>query len=276
MNLKQNVNGQEVESAVQYINNRCDQQATTALVLGTGLGKSIDSFNTIVEIPYSDIPFSPISTVEGHSGKLILANNNGKNIWVLSGRMHIYEGYTASQSTFMIHVLAGLGVVDIYITNAVGGVNPHYSEGEIILINDHINFFPDNPLRGLNDDSRGPRFTDMSTAYCPNMLSKIYTAALQHNIKLKTGVYFGWPGPTLETPAEYRMIHIIGADVVGMSSIPEVIVARYYEMKVCMLSVVSNVCFPKEKIKLTTIDSVIKVMNQSALIVGKILSSVLQ
>lgn len=276
MNLAYNIDGDKINQAVQFIKKKTNLKGSTAIVLGTGLGGAIENFHVILEILYSEIPHAPISTVQGHQGKLLLVKNEKKYVWILSGRMHIYEGYTASQSTFMIHVLAALGVTDIYITNAVGSVNPHYEEGEIIIINDHINFFPDHPLRGLNDENRGPRFPDMSTTYCPKLHSKIFNSALNFNMRLKSGVYFGWPGPSLETPAEYKMIHILGADVVGMSSIPEVIVARYYGINVCMLSVVSNVCYPKEKIKPTTIESVIKIMNEASTNVGNILISALK
>ncbi len=272
MELKQNFNSLEVDEAVNYVDNRIDnEKALDALVLGTGLGNSIESFSIIGEIPYQDIPFAPMSTVQSHTGKIILANNGKKNIWILSGRMHMYEGYSASQSTFLIHVLAGLGVKNLFITNAVGGVNPHYQEGEIVLINDHINFFPDHPLRGINEESRGPRFPDMSVPYSEVLSKKVMDATKKLSIPIKQGVYFGWPGPSLETPAEYKMINIIGADVVGMSSIPEVIVGKYYDMDVCMLSVVSNVCYPKDRIKFTTLDSVIKIMNAKAQDLGKIL-----
>ena len=272
MELKQNFNGLEVDEAVKYVQNVLENiVVNAALVLGTGLGGSIQNFTILKQIPYGDIPFAPISTVQSHSGKLLLASNGKVNFIILSGRMHMYEGYSASESTFLIHVLAGLGIKNLYITNAVGGVNPHYEEGEIVLINDHINFFPDHPLRGVNDESRGPRFPDMSIAYSASLGEKIKKAAISQNINIKEGIYFGWPGPSLETPAEYNMIRIIGADVVGMSSIPEVIIGRYYDMEVCMISIVSNVCFPKDRIKNTTIDSVINIMNSRALDLGKVL-----
>ena len=273
--LKNNFDVEKVTEASKYIANYFEEKPVQAIILGTGLAQAIEDVNIVKSLCYSEIPFSPISTVESHKGKIHLAIINDHLTWLLSGRFHYYEGYSASESTFMIHVLAGLGVKKIFITNAVGGVNPHFSEGDLVLIEDHINFFPDHPLRGKNDESYGPRFPDMSVAYDTDLSQQLINSANELKIDLKKGIYFGWPGPSLETPAEYRMIYRMGGDVVGMSGVPEVLVARYYGIRVCMISVVSNVCFPKEKIKETTINDVIRVVSNSAIRVGMLLSKVL-
>jgi len=275
INLKNNFNPLEIEEAVSYLYNYFTEKPGKAVILGTGLGPVMEGVKTIKSLPYQEIPFSPVSTVVSHQGKISLAQINDELFWILAGRFHYYEGYTASQSAFMIHVLAGLGVKNLFITNAAGGVNPHFKEGELVVIEDHINLFPDHPLRGKNDESFGPRFPDMSVAYDPKMRSKIIDVSKELGISMQKGVYVGLPGPSLETPAEYRMIHILGGDVVGMSGIPEVLVARYYKVNICMISVVSNVCFPKERITETTVEEVIQIVNNSARDLGRVILKVL-
>ena len=253
----------QLKESQKYISERLGKQARTAIILGTGLGDITAIFEIIKVISYNEIPNFPISTTESHKGELILGKIGDQEVVIVSGRFHMYEGYSAAESTYIIHVLHSIGIHRLLITNAVGGVNPHYEEGDIVLVTDHINFFPENPLRGKNHAELGPKFPDMSVAYDQALISKAESTADQLGISIKKGVYFGWPGPSLETPAEYRMIHIVGGDIVGMSTIPEVIVARYYEMEVICFSIVSNVCFPKSKIKYTTVSDVIAVVTAS-------------
>jgi purine-nucleoside phosphorylase len=261
---RSNFDHHSVEEAYNYVKNLLPTDIEKALILGTGLGKIDTYFKVVTTIKYADIPNSPISTVQGHSGTMIHATANGENFLILAGRFHMYEGYTASQSTFMIHLLNRLGTKTLYITNAVGAVNAHYQEGDIVLVKDHINFFPDHPLRGRNDESFGPRFPDMSEVYSEPLRLQAKSSAEKLGLKIQEGIYFGWPGPSLETPAEYKMIHILGGDMVGMSTIPEVIVAKYYGMNILCISVVSNVCYPASRIKYTLIEDVIEVVERSA------------
>ncbi|HMS70429.1 MAG: purine-nucleoside phosphorylase [Saprospiraceae bacterium] len=253
----------QLKESQKYISKRFGNQARTAIILGTGLGDITAIVEIKKAISYNEIPNFPISTTESHKGELILGKIGDQEVVIVSGRFHMYEGYSAAESTYIIHVLHSIGIHRLLITNAVGGVNPHYEEGDIVLVTDHINFFPENPLRGKNHADLGPKFPDMSVAYDQDLIAKATSAADQLGITIKKGVYFGWPGPSLETPAEYRMIHIVGGDIVGMSTIPEVIVARYYEMEVICFSIVSNVCFPKSKIKYTTVADVIAVVTAS-------------
>lgn len=178
-------------------------------------------------------------------------------VLIHSGRFHYYEGYDIQEVCFYVLVLKLLGVKKIIITNTVGSVNPHFDVGDIVLITDHINMFPQNPLRGKNFYPKGLRFPDMSSVYDSRFISQFKNEALKHNIKVKEGIYWGWQGPSLETPAEYRMINILGADVVGMSSIPEVIMAKYLDMSISMISIVSNKCFPRNIIRETKIEDII-------------------
>jgi purine-nucleoside phosphorylase len=273
--LLNNIDLPTINEAVNFLRAYFPDMPKRALILGTGLANSMAQAKLIKEVNYHLIPNAPISTVESHKGSLILARFEGEPFWILSGRLHTYEGYTAAESVFFIHVLYQLGVKELFITNAVGGVNPHFEEGDLVVIEDHINFFPDHPLRGKNDDKIGPRFPDMSVPYNANLIQHIKEAGKKVSVNLKKGVYFGWPGPSLETPAEYKMIHVIGGDVVGMSSIHEVVTARYYDIDVCMLSVVSNTCFPKSKIKLTTLDDIIKIMDKASSKLGILLQNTL-
>lgn len=236
----------------------------TAVVLGTGLGSFADKLEGKVEIPYNTIPHFPVSTVQSHHGHLVFGYKSGKPVIVLSGRFHYYEGYSADVVAYPVRVLKALGIERIILTNAAGGINPHFKEGETVIVTDHINMMPDHPLRGSNDERLGPRFPDMMHAYDKEWIEVFKNIASTLNISLRSGVYLGLQGPSLETPAEYRMAHILGADLVGMSTIPEVIVAKHSGMKVCVFSIVSNVCFPPSALTETTIESVISVVEHSA------------
>ncbi|MGB4959719.1 MAG: purine-nucleoside phosphorylase [Saprospiraceae bacterium] len=254
----------QVKESAEFIKSKIPDNAKHAIILGTGLGGFADNLIHRETVLYKDIPHFPVSTVQSHEGKLIFGFIKKAPILVMSGRLHYYEGYSAKEVTFPIRVLKELGIDHIIVTNAAGGINPHYSEGDIVMINDHINMMPDHPLRGQNDQNFGPRFPDMLDAYDLASIKTFELLAKKSNTRLHTGVYLGLQGPSLETPAEYKMAHILGADLVGMSTIPEVIVARHQNMKVSAFSIVSNVCFPASKLSKTTVEDVIKTVNQSA------------
>lgn len=253
-----------IQDALKVINAAFTEKPIFGLVLGTGLGRFIEKMEDKIWIKYQDIPFFPTSTVESHEGALIFGKLSGIPIVVMSGRFHYYEGYSAAEVTFPIRVLHQLGIQHLILTNAAGGINAHYKEGDLVLIRDHINMLPDHPLRGYNDNRLGPRFPDMLHAYDQAARDMFLTLAKKMGLELHSGVYLGLQGPSLETPAEYKMANILGADVVGMSTIPEVIVARHEGLKVTAFSIVSNVCFPQSAITETTVEEVIRVVGNSA------------
>lgn len=211
-----------------------------AIILGSGLSKLKDEVEVISEIKYSHIPNFPKSTVEGHSGRLIYGKIEGRYVLMMAGRVHYYEGYSMQEVTFPIRVFHRLGIKRLILSNASGGVNPTFSIGDIMIIRDHINLFPEHPLRGKNLDDFGVRFPDMSKPYTREMITMLEQIAQENGIKVQKGVYLGLQGPSFETPAEYGMIRILGADAVGMSTVPEVIVARHQKMEVCALSIITD------------------------------------
>ncbi len=213
-----------------------------AVILGSGLGKFVDSVSIAAEIPYEKIPGFPGSTVSGHAGKLVLAENadSEKYFWIMRGRVHYYEGYSMEEVVFPVRVLSFLGVNKLLITNASGGVNYDFKPGDLMLLEDHINMFGENPLRGPENGVFGTRFPDMSEAYDKEISSVIENSACKLGIDLKKGVYFGWSGPCFETPAEVRMIRALGGDAVGMSTVPEVIAANHAGIRVAGISFVAN------------------------------------
>ncbi|MDO5606835.1 MAG: purine-nucleoside phosphorylase [Capnocytophaga sp.] len=212
-----------------------------AIILGSGLNKLEDEVDIISQIKYSNIPNFPKSTVSGHSGRLIYGKIGGHYVLMMAGRFHYYEGYSMQEVTFPIRVFHQLGIRKLIVSNASGGVNPDFSIGDVMIIRDHINLFPEHPLRGKNLDQFGTRFPDMSKPYSLDMIAKLEEIAAANNIKVQKGVYVGLQGPSFETPAEYGMIRILGGDAVGMSTVPEVIVARHQDMEVCALSVITDV-----------------------------------
>lgn len=212
---------------------------TTAIILGTGLGKLADEIEITQAIPYSEIPNFPVSTVEGHSGKLILGKLGGKDIMAMQGRFHFYEGYSMKEVTFPMRVMYELGIRTLFVSNAAGGTNPDFHIGTLMIITDHINFFPENPLRGKNMPT-GPRFPDMHEPYDLQLVALADRIAEEKGIEVAHGVYLGTQGPTFETPAEYRMFHRMGADAVGMSTVPEVIVARHCGIRVFGVSIITD------------------------------------
>lgn len=232
------------DEAVNFILEETNFQPEYLLILGTGLGQLADEIETEHVISYSDIPHFPISTVESHAGKLIFGKLGGKQVVAMQGRFHFYEGYTMQQIAFPVRVAKAIGAQTLLVSNACGGLNPNYSRGDIMLITDHINFLGDNPLMGPNDDELGPRFPDMSEPYTERLLELAENVALENSIKLHQGVYIAATGPMLETKAEYRYMRLLGADVVGMSTVPEVISAVHMGMDVLGISVITDECFP--------------------------------
>ncbi len=262
----------KIQEAAQYIANRASiSKISYGIILGTGIGDFSTYMEEICTIPYDDIPYFIKSSIESHSGHLIIGKIANRTIAVLSGRLHYYEGYSAKEITFPVRVLQALGIEELIITNAAGAVNPHFEEGDLVLISDHINMQPDHPLRGENDMRLGLRFPDMMCAYDTGALADIKNIAVDLGVEIKEGVYLSLQGPSLETPAEYRMANILGADLVGMSTVPEVLVARHGQTKVLAISVVSNVCFPKRRLTATTVQDVIHVVKKASDKVHKLL-----
>lgn len=229
-----------INEAAQFLKSRINLCPKTAIILGTGLGALVKDIDILEEISYDQIPHFPVSTVEGHSGKWIIGQLGGKDILAMQGRFHYYEGYNMQQVTFPIRVMKALGVETLYVSNAAGGMNEAFHIGDLMLINDHINLFPEHPLRGRNDNRLGSRFPDMSEAYSPRLRTIAQKIALEKGITLHEGVYVGTSGPTYETPAEYTYFKSIGGDAVGMSTVPEVIVARHAGMEVFAISVITD------------------------------------
>ena len=230
---------EKIQETAAFLKARITTHPETAIILGTGLGSLAQEITQKHEIAYSEIPNFPISTVEGHKGKLIFGKLGDKDILAMQGRFHYYEGYSMKEVTFPIRVMRELGIKNLFVSNAAGATNPDYEIGDLMLITDHINFFPEHPLRGKNIDY-GPRFPDMSEAYSKEFIEKALEIAQRKNITLRQGVYIGTQGPTFETPAEYRMFRILGADAVGMSTVPEVIVANHCGIKVLGISVITD------------------------------------
>jgi purine-nucleoside phosphorylase len=231
---------QQLEATAGFIQSKISTKANTAIILGSGLGNLSSMIEAEFSIPYSEIPNFPVSTVEGHKGRLILGTLNGKKVWVMEGRFHFYEGYTAEQVVFPIRVLKLLGVENLLLSNAAGGVNKEYQVGDLMIIKDHISFFTMNPLLGKNENTLGTRFPDMSEPYANAFIDKAKRIAAEHQIKVHEGVYVGVTGPTFETRAEYQLIKISGGDVVGMSTVQENIAAVHCGMKVFAMSVVTD------------------------------------
>ena len=230
----------QVQKTADFIKSKTNFSPEYAVILGSGLGSFVEDISVEFTLPYGEIPNFPVSTVEGHGGALVFGTVGDKKVVAMQGRFHYYEGYSMQEVTFAIRVFKMLGVQKLIVSNASGGVNPDYTVGSIVLINDHINMQPEHPLRGANDKRFGPRFVNMSAPYSHKMIKKVQEIATEANIKVHTGVYLGLQGPTFETPAEYRMVKILGADCVGMSTVPEVIVARHMDIETFGISVITD------------------------------------
>ena len=251
----------KIRETTEYIKSRTEVKPTVGIILGTGLGGLVKEIEIIDEVPYEEIPNFPVSTVKSHSGKLIFGNLGGKQVVAMQGRFHFYEGYTMKEVTFPVRVMKFLGIEKLFVSNASGGVNPDYEIGEIMIQDDHINLFPAHPLIGKNIDELGPRFPDMSEPYDQRMIKLAVEIAEENNIRVAVGTYAGLTGPTLETPAEYKYVRIIGADAVGRSTVPEVIVARHMEIPCFAISIITDLGVPG-KIQETSVEDVIEVANK--------------
>jgi len=230
----------QLQETSAFIQSKITNSAQTAIILGSGLGNLATQIIVDFEIQYTEIPHFPISTVEGHKGRLILGSLNGVKVWVMEGRFHFYEGYSPEQVAYPVRVLKLLGVDNLILSNAAGGVNVNYEVGDLMIIKDHISLFSINPLIGKNETALGTRFPDMSEPYALDFIEKVKTIASKHQIKLHEGVYVGVTGPTFETRAEYKLIKAVGGDVVGMSTVQENIAAVHCGMKVFAISVVTD------------------------------------
>ncbi len=266
---------ESVEEAAAVVRARFDRAPDVAVILGTGLGRLGGEIETAVAIDYADIPHFPLSTVESHAGRLLCGRLAGKTVIAMQGRFHRYEGYTLQQVTFPVRVLCALGARTLVVSNACGGMNPLWRAGDLMLIADHINLLGDNPLTGPNDDRLGPRFPDMSDAYDAQLRALAREVALARGIELREGVYVAVSGPNLETRAEYRLLRAIGADVVGMSTVPEVIVAVHAGMRVLGLSIITDMCLP-DALEPATVEKIIAVANGAEPKLTRLVSGVLE
>ncbi|GAA5020837.1 purine nucleoside phosphorylase [Marivirga lumbricoides] len=247
---------EQIKEATIYIQSVVDYKPEVGIILGTGLGALVEDIEIHQKISYKDIPNFPVSTVETHSGFLIFGELSGKKVVAMQGRFHYYEGYSMQQVTMPVRVMKLLGIQYLFISNAAGGLNPSLKLSDVMVINDHINLFPENPLRGANLDEFGSRFPDMYEPYDRKLIEKAMEVAKDAGINLQEGVYAGVPGPNLETPAEYKYLETIGADAVGMSTIPENIVARHMQLPVFAISVITDLCTP-EQLKPVSIPEII-------------------
>ena len=267
---------EQINEATKYLRKHTKMKPEVGIILGTGLGGLVKEIKQECVLEYDQIPHFPISTVESHHGRLILGTLSGKKVVAMQGRFHYYEGYTMQQVTFPVRVMyAGLGVKTLLISNAAGGMNPLFRRGDIMLITDHINMLGDNPLIGQNDDSLGPRFPDMSEPYSRKLIELAQQVELDLKFSLQKGVFVAVPGPNLETRAEYRFLRGIGADVVGMSTVPEVIVANHMSMNVLGFSIITDECFP-DSLKPAKLSEIIEVANKAEPKLTKIMKEVVK
>lgn len=264
-----------IQESMKFIASKCDLKPEYGIILGTGLGRLADSIKTDCTISYEQIPHFPVSTVETHAGKLIFGTLAGKKVIAMQGRFHYYEGYTMNQIVFPVRVMKFMGVHTLIVSNACGGINPNFEPGTIMAITDHINLLGDNPLIGPNDNRIGPRFPDMSEPYSKELLKLVNKVALSNGIRIEKGVYASMSGPSLETRAEYRMLKVIGADVVGMSTVPEVIAAVHAGLKVLGLSVVTDSCLP-DALEPVDLKKIIAVADKAEPILVKLIQKVLE
>lgn len=234
----------KISSAADHIKSIYSGPIDVGIILGTGLGQLIQTIGIAHEISYEQIPFFPVSTVESHKGRLIIGQLSGKTVLAMQGRFHYYEGYSMKEVTFPVRVMKALGIEKLIVSNAAGGLDPKYQVGELMILNDHIDLFPENPLRGKNLDSFGVRFPDMSEPYSLRLIALAKSIAAEQNIHVNEGVYAAVQGPNLETKAEYKYLRTIGADAVGMSTIPEVIVGRHMDMEIFAVSAITDLCSP--------------------------------
>ncbi len=269
---------EQINEAVAYIRKHTKVRPDIGIILGTGLGGLVKEIRKEIVLDYDEIPHFPVSTVESHHGKLIFGTLGGKKIVAMQGRFHYYEGYTMQQVTFPVRVMsrkAGLGVKTLLISNAAGGMNPQFKRGDLMVITDHINLQGDNPLIGPNDEELGPRFPDMSEPYHHDLIALAEQVAADLKIKLQQGVFVAVQGPNLETRAEYRFLRNIGADAVGMSTVPESIVANHMGMKVFGMSIITDECFP-DTLQPVDVKEIIAVANKAEPKLTKIMKDIVR
>lgn len=239
--MTMNLDTSKLQETVNYIRSKTGLKPLAGIILGSGLGGLVDALEVETSLLYEEIPHFPVSTVKGHGGKLLFGQLNGRPVVMLSGRFHYYEGYSMQEVTYPVRVMQQLGANYLMVSNAAGGMHPDFKVGDLMIIQDHINLFPEHPLRGRNDERIGPRFPDMTEPYSLRLIAMAKEIAVQHQIHVHEGVYIGLQGPTFETKAEYRYLRVIGGDTVGMSTVPEVIVAKHMGMEVFGMSVVTDI-----------------------------------
>jgi len=249
-----------LQETVTYIKNKTNFTPEYGVILGSGLGSFTDDLKIEFTLPYHEIPNFPVSTVAGHKGALVFGTIGNKKVVAMQGRFHYYEGYSMQEVTFPVRVMKYIGVTKLIVSNASGGVNPNYKVGSIVVIKDHINMMPEHPLRGKNDERFGPRFVNMSEPYSAIMIAKVKEIAIAQNIEVFDGVYMGLQGPTFETLHEYKMVKVLGADCVGMSTVPEVIVARHMDLETFGISVITDIG-SEEHLENITHEEVLKAAN---------------
>lgn len=265
----------KIEESVSFIRTKAKAEPTLGIILGTGLGALADDIKRKEVIDYGDIPHFPISTVESHNGKLIFGNLGGKEVVAMQGRFHFYEGYPMEKITLPVRVMKFLGANTLIVSNAAGGINPNFRKGDIMIISDHINLLGGNPLIGPNDETIGPRFPDMSEPYSKELVDLAMKAALDNGIRVERGVFAAMTGPSLETRAEYRFLRMAGADAVGMSTVPEDIVAVHMGMRVCGFSVITDECFPDALVP-ADVQEIIRVANEAQPKLTKLMKTVIE
>ena len=268
-----NLPEQKIREAAAFIQSNLDQPPETALITGTGLGEAVGDLNQVSAIPYEKIPHFPVSTVVSHSGRLQIGTLEGHPLLVMQGRFHLYEGYTSGQVTFPVRVMQALGVRNLILSNAAGGMDPAFQEGDIMVIRDHINLTGENPLVGPNDDQWGPRFPDMTAAYDRGLAQLCQRCGKDLGINLQSGVYAGLKGPSLETPAEIRYLKTIGADAVGFSTVMETIAAVHAGMRVLALSTITNINDPDRPAP-ASLEAIIAVANRAASVLSRLIRKV--
>ncbi len=269
-----NINIEKIEQTIHFLKSKMTINPQVGIILGSGLGGLVDEIEIKHSFSYNEIPNFPVSTVKGHGGKLLFGKLNGKDVVMLSGRFHYYEGYTMQEVTFPVRIMKALGANILMVSNAAGAMNPSYQVGDLMIINDHINLFPEHPLRGKNDENIGPRFPDMTEPYNIEIINKAKKIAEHLQIKVQEGTYIGLQGPTFETKAEYKWLHVIGGDAVGMSTVPEVIVAIHAGMKVFGMSVITDIGI-REEMNTITHEEVLEAANLAAPKMAKIFKELL-
>ena len=270
-----NLNVAALKETVEFLKTKITNKPTVGIILGSGLGGLVDSVQVDTAIEYGDIPNFPVSTVKGHGGKLIFGTINRVQVVMLSGRFHYYEGYNMQEVTFPVRVMKMLGAEYLIVSNAAGGMHPDFQVGDLMIIEDHINIFPEHPLRGKNDENIGPRFPDMTEPYELDLIAKVKDIATAKNVKVHQGVYIGLQGPTFETKAEYRWLRTIGGDAVGMSTVPEVIVAKHMGMKCFGMSVITDLGIREEMNEITH-EEVLEAANAAAPIMAGLVTDLLK